>query len=93
MQDIDLLKHPTLEKISPEKRLILTDLIQSAKGLSPEKAMPIMMQTQAKLKALGLSITPEESELMLSVMTQNMSETDRTKFDMLKKVARGKMKK
>lgn len=93
MTETDLLNHPALEKISPEKRKILTDLIGDSKNLPPEKIMPLMVQTQAKLKALGLAITPEESELMLSVMTRNMSEADKLKYETVKKMVNTKMPK
>lgn len=82
----NLLNHPALQNISEEKKIILMEFLNEADGLPPEKAMPLLMKTNAKLKALGLTFSKEESELISESLMQNLSAVDRMKLDTLRKM-------
>ena len=45
-------------------------------GKSGMAAMPILMQTQKKLREQGLEFTSEETDLLMTILTKDMTEEE-----------------
>lgn len=82
----DWLNHPTMKNISLEKKSILIDFMKEADGLTIEKAMPLFVKTNTRLKALGLTFTKEESDLITEILTSNLSPAEKKKLEAIKKL-------
>lgn len=82
----DVFNNPVFQNIAPEKKAILLDFIKEANGLSPEKALPLLAKTNSKMKALGLTFTKEESDLITNTLLSNLSPADRRKFEAIRKM-------
>ena len=78
--------NPKLRNLDPRKLAILKELMKQAEGKSMEQLIPLLIATNKRLSQQNLSFTREESELMLEVLTKNMSPKERAQFEMIKKI-------
>ena len=60
------------------------ELIKEAEGKSMDKMLPLIIKTNKKLQDQNLAFTKDESDLMIEVLTKNMSPKDKTQFEMLR---------
>ncbi|MFV0342841.1 MAG: hypothetical protein ACK5JH_08090 [Anaerocolumna sp.] len=86
MKDMTWMNHPAMKNIDARKLAILVDLANEAEGKAPDKALPLLIKANAQLKAMNLSFTSEESDLMVKILTKDMSSSDKQKVDMIKKM-------
>lgn len=86
MKDLSWINHPAMKNIDARKLAVLVDLINEAEGKPTDKALPLLIKTNAKMKSLGLTFTPEETDLMIEIVTKDMSAADKQKVEMLKKM-------
>lgn len=75
-----------MRNIDPRKLAILMDVIKEADGKSMDKLLPLIINTNKKLQEQDLSFTKDESDLMMEILTKNMSAKDKAQFDMLRKM-------
>ena len=80
------LKNPLIRNMNPKKLALLIDLGNKSKGISAEKALPLLISTNAKMKQLGLSLSSEESELLVEVMSADMTQADKEKLQKIKQI-------
>lgn len=71
-------------KMDPRKLVILMELIKEAEGKSMDKMLPLIIKANKKLQDQNLAFTKDESDLMIEVLTKNMSPKDKTQFEMLR---------
>lgn len=86
MKNYNWINHPAMKDIDAKKLAILVDLANEAEGLGTDKALPLLLKTNAKMKALGLSFTPTETDLLVEILSQDMSPADKQKLEVLKKM-------
>ncbi|QHQ62611.1 hypothetical protein Ana3638_19015 [Anaerocolumna sedimenticola] len=86
MKDLEWINHPAMKNIDARKLAVLVDLANEAEGKPVDKALPLLIKANAKLKALGLTFTPDESSLMIEILTKDMSPADKQKLEMIKKM-------
>lgn len=84
--DLNWINHPAMKDIDARKLAILVDLANQANGLSTDKALPLLIATNAKMKSLGLSFTPEETDLLVEILSKDMNAADKQKLDLVKKM-------
>lgn len=75
-----------MRNIDPRKLAILMDVVKEADGKSMDKLLPLIINTNKKLQEQDLSFTKDESDLMMEILTKNMSAKDKAQFDMLRKM-------
>lgn len=90
MKDLSWMNHPALKNIDPRKLAIIVEFINETEGKPVEKAIPVLVATNAKMKAMGLTFTPPESDLMTEILTKDLSEADKKKIEMFKKMMANK---
>jgi hypothetical protein len=71
-------------KMDPRKLIILMELMKEAEGKSMDKMLPLIINTNKKLQDQNLAFTKDESDLMMEVLTKNMSPKDKAQFEMLR---------
>lgn len=84
MADLRWLEHPIIKNLHPKKLAIMKELIEASDNQSIDKALPLLLSAQKKLKAENLAFTKEESDLITNEIMKNMSQADRMKLEMLK---------
>jgi len=86
MKDLEWINHPAMKNIDARKLAVLVDLANEAEGKPADKALPLLVKANAKMKALGLTFTTEETNLMVEILTKDMSPADKQKLEMIKKM-------
>lgn len=86
MKNLAWMNHPALKNIDPRKLAILVELANEAEGKPADKALPLVIKANAQLKALGLTFTPEEADLMVDILTKDMSPAEKQKVEMIKRL-------
>ena len=78
-----LLNNPQLSNISPEKLQFLMEMANQEKGTSPKDIASALMSASADAQKKGVGFDNTETDLIVEVLKQNMSEAERKKADMI----------
>ena len=82
--DTKWLNDPSLQKMDPAKKQIMLEFIRETEGKPMDKAMKSIASTNAKMKALNLSFSQEESELITRILMSRMTPAQRSQAEMMK---------
>lgn len=86
MSDLSWINHPAMKDIDAKKLAIIVEFMHEVEGKSGTAAMPVLMQTQNKIREQGLEFTPEESDLMLTILTKDMTPAEKARFEQMKQI-------
>lgn len=87
--DITILtENPVFQKMEPQKQKLLLDCAKQSEGVPFDKTLPMLVSMNQRMKALGISFTAEEREVMIDSLTVHLSSAERSKLEMLKKMIR-----
>ncbi len=86
MKDLDWINHPAMKNIDVRKLAVLVDLANEAEGKPADKVFPILIKANTKMKALGLNFTTDETNLIVEILTKDMSPADKQKLELIKKM-------
>lgn len=86
MSDMSWTDNPRLKNIDPRKMAVLLQLMKEAEGKPMDKLIPLLMNTNKKLQQQNLTFTKEESEIMLDLLTKNMTPKEKMQFEMIKQM-------
>ena len=86
MADTSWTNNPNIKNIDPRKLQILLDLMKEAEGKSMDKLIPLIISANKRLKEQNLSFTKSESDIMIEILTKNMSPKEKMQFEMLRKM-------
>ena len=64
----------------------MKELVQNMQGKQMKEAAPLLMAAASRLKNHNLSFTPEESSLLIEILTKDMSPQEKEKVEMMKKI-------
>lgn len=83
MTQSSLFDTPEFQKLHPVKKQIIEELASTNQNLSPELMLTKVMSINKELSKRDLNFTKAESNLLIKIMKQNMSPSDRQKVDLL----------
>lgn len=86
MADTSWSNNPKLKNIDPRKLAILLELVKEAEGKPTDKLIPLLVNTNKKLQQQNMTFTKDESDLMMDIITKNMSQKEKAQFEMIKKM-------
>lgn len=92
MADTSWTNNPKLNNIDPRKMAILLELVNEAEGKSTDKLIPLIMNTNKKLQQQNMTFSKDESDVMIEILTKNMSPKEKQQFEMMKKVMASRKK-
>lgn len=82
----DWLNRPELNNLDPVKKKLLTDLVEESQK-TPQAQMPALyMKTIAKMNSLRIKFTAQESALISEIIESQMSASDLSRFQAVKKM-------
>lgn len=84
MKDNTWINNPSLNNMNPRKKEILIDLMNEADGKSMHQCIPIILKANTKIKSAGLSFSKDESDLIMEILTVDMSPQEKAKLESLK---------
>ena len=70
--------------INSEKLIILQNIENKLKTLTPEMAIPYIMRANSELALRNITFSIEEINILFEALTQNMSLEDKKRFEMIK---------
>lgn len=79
-------EHPIFQNLSPMKKEIIQELVAKSETLSLDKALPLLLKANTKLKKAGESFSKEESAFLITEITKQLSPQEKAKVGMLLKM-------
>ena len=76
----------------PVKIQVMKELAEEMQGKAMKDAAPLLMAATSKLKSHNLSFSPEESAILLEILTKDMNPQEKAKVEMMKNVIRKQRK-
>ena len=86
MSDTSWTNNPKLSNIDPRKLSILLELVKEADGKPMDKLIPLLVNTNKRLQQQNLSFSKDESDVMIDILTKNMTQKEKVQFEMVKKM-------
>lgn len=86
MADTSWTNNPNLKNVDPRKMAIFLELIKEAEGKPMDKLLPLLMNANKKLTQQNMTFSKDESEVLMEILTKNMSPKEKQQFEMMKKV-------
>ncbi len=86
MADTSWTNHPKLKNLDPRKLAIFLELIKEAEGKPMDKLIPLLMNTNKRLREQNLTFNKDESDILMEIFTKNMSPKEKAQFEMLRKM-------
>ena len=87
-----LTNHPIYQKMQPEKQKLLQECVRLTggnshpEGVSFDKMLPIMLAMHQKMQKQGLTFTAEERNVLIDVLSAELSPAERARMEMMKKM-------
>ncbi len=82
----DITKNPLFQNLSPVKKEVLQEVVDSAEHLSLDKALPLLLKANVKLKKQGENFTKEESSFLITELTKQLTPQEKAKVSALMKL-------
>lgn len=82
MNQQDLFSTPEFQRLHPVKQQIIREM-STANNNSPENILARIMTVNKELSKRNLNFTKEESALLIQIMKQSLSPSDKQKVDLL----------
>ena len=75
-----------LRNIPPAKLRIILDLMEASRGKGTDSIMPLLMQANHKMQQQGLQFTPNESQLILDLLKEDMTPDEIRRLEMMQSI-------
>lgn len=79
-----------LKNIDPRKLSILLELAKDAEGKPMDKLLPMLMNVNKKMKDQNLTFSKDESDMLMELLTKNLSAKEKMQVEMMRKMMPGK---
>ncbi|NLK27359.1 MAG: hypothetical protein GX306_03315 [Clostridiales bacterium] len=90
MADNSWMNNPKIKNIDPRKLSILLEIMKEAEGKSMDQLLPLLINANKKLQSQNLNFSKDESEVMIDLLTRNLSQREKMQFEMLKQMIMGR---
>lgn len=81
-------QHEIFKTMHPVKLQVMKELVEGMEGKNMKDAAPLLMSATSKLKSHNMSFTPQETTILLEILTKDMSPQDKAKVEMMKNVVK-----
>lgn len=86
--DINTLKNdPRLKNIDATKLDILNEVLSKAGDKSKNELLPYFMAASKQAEAMGMSFSNEETDLIMELLTKDMSDAEKARINYIRKLA------
>lgn len=82
--------NPEFASISQQKLELIDDFVQANEGKKVQELIPQFIALKTKMIQKGLTFTPAETELMLSVLKQSMNPEEQRKVEQMQNMMKNK---
>ncbi len=86
--DINSLKNdPKLKNIDAAKLDILAEVLSKAGDKSKNELLPYFMAAAKQADSMGMSFSNEETDLIMEILTKDMSDAEKKRINYIRKLA------
>lgn len=85
-------QYDIFKTMHPVKLQIMKELVDNMQGKSMKEAAPLLMGAMNQLKGHNLSFSPEETKILMEILTKDMSPQEKAKVEMMKNVVKKREK-
>lgn len=85
-------RYDIFKTMHPVKIQIMKELVEKMQGKQMKEAAPFLMMATRQLKENHLSFTPEETKVLLEILTKDMSPQEKAKVDKMKNIVKNNRK-
>ncbi len=78
------------KNMHPVKIKVMKELAQKMEGRSMKDAAPLLMEAVNELQRNNLSFTPQESAMLIEILSKDMSPQEKARVEMMKNIMRKK---
>lgn len=86
MADTSWTNNPKLKNVDPRKLAILLEVAKEAEGKPMDKLIPLLINANKRVQQQNMNFSKEESEIMIDILTKNMSPQEKMQFEMIKRM-------
>ncbi len=79
---------PRLKKMNPQKISLLTEFAKRVESVPKDQLLPTLLSLNAEASQKGIQFNDEETDLLMSIMSANMSENERKRMETLRLLSR-----
>lgn len=83
-------QYDIFQNMHPVKLKVMKELAENMKGKPMKEAAPYLMAAANQLKKHNLSFTPEETGVLMEILTKDMSPQEKAKVEMMKNMVNRK---
>ena len=77
---------PAVKNLHPLKQQVMNELIENTSGKSLMQTAPYLLKAQQTLNSAGLSFSSEESNLLMEILTKDMTPSEKQQLEQMKKL-------
>ena len=78
---------PALKNLDLKKIAFISELSQQMNNMSTDKMLPFLMAASKKSQSMNINFSDDETSLILKVLSANMSPEERSRLEMMQKMA------
>jgi len=79
--------NPTLKGIDTEKLQFITEFASQVQGSKKEMMLPLLLSVTNKAKSKGINFTNDETDLIVNILSANMSSAEKQQIESIRKMA------
>ncbi len=79
---------PRLQNMDPDKLNFLTDFVERIKKTPKNQVVPAFLSLQAEASQKGISFSNQETMLLVSILSSDMSPADKNRLEALRMLAK-----
>lgn len=79
---------PRLKKMNPQKISLLNEFAKRVESVPKDQLLPTLLSLNAEASQKGIQFNDEETDLLMSIMSANMSENERKRMETLRLLSR-----
>ena len=75
------MNHPAMKNLDPVKLELIRTAARQTKGKSGKELAPVMLSLIVSANKRGIRFTPEETDLILAIMKEGKSDSEKKQID------------
>lgn len=79
---------PRLKKINPQKLSMLSEFAKKVESAPKDQLIPTLLSLNMEASQKGIHFTDQETDLLISIMSANMSPAEQQRIDTLRTLSK-----
>lgn len=86
MADTAWNNNQNMKNIDPRKLAILLELVKETEGKPMDQLLPMLLTANKRLKDQNMTFTKDESDMLIELVSKNLSPKEKMQLDMVRKL-------